>query len=42
MKIKKDINIDLSKDCRHGVIQILNRRLCDEYFLDLNISESTA
>ena len=30
---KKDINIDLSKDSRHGVIQILNKRLCDEYIL---------
>ena len=28
-----------SRDSRHGVIQILNS---DEYFLDLNISESTA
>ena len=33
MESKKDINIDLSKDSRHGVIQILNKRLCDEYIL---------
>lgn len=33
MESKKDINIDLSKDSRQGVIQILNKRLCDEYIL---------
>ena len=33
MESKKDINIDLSKDSRHGAIQILNKRLCDEYIL---------
>ena len=33
MESKKDINIDLSKDSRHNAIQILNKRLCDEYIL---------
>ena len=27
MESNKDINIDLSRDSRHGVIQILNKRL---------------
>jgi starvation-inducible DNA-binding protein len=30
---KKDINIGLSKESRQGVIEILNRNLCDEYIL---------
>ena len=31
MESKKDIDIDLSKDSRHGVIQNLNKRLLISY-----------
>jgi starvation-inducible DNA-binding protein len=30
---KMDINIGLPKEARHGVIEILNNTLCDEYIL---------
>src|ERR687889_2043862 len=30
---KTNIDIGLSKEARHGVIEILNRELCDEYIL---------
>ena len=30
---KPNIDIGLSKEARHGVIEILNRVLCDEYIL---------
>lgn len=30
---RADINIELSKQSRHGVIEILNRILCDENIL---------
>ena len=33
MESNKDINIDLSRDSRHGVIQILNKRLMNISYL---------